>query len=131
MVTAEMIAIRFLSLLRMLLPSLWPGRALIFRHVGHALEVELLDSLSFERLDCVDVALGVGGDGVHGEEFARLPTAFTEARELVERLPIENVDLHVLPVGDVEVLLIAIAREADAPDGAGAFGVWRNGGLLH
>src|ERR1043166_9185539 len=129
--TAEMTAIRFVVFWLISLPSLRPGRALILRHVRHALEIELLKPLAFERLDGVDVALRVGRDGMHGEELARLPAAFTEARELGERLTVEDVDLHVLTVGDIEVFLIAVAREGDVPNGAGALGAGSDARLLH
>ena len=63
-------------------------------HGADALVVELLHALALVRLDRVEVALRVGRDAVHGVELTGLPAAVAEARQLVERLAVEDVDLR-------------------------------------
>src|SRR5438105_3649159 len=79
---------------------------------------ELLQALSFVGLDRVEIPLGVGGDAVHGIELTGLSSPVAEARELLERRAVQNVDLHVHAVGDVEKALLRVAGEGEVPDGA-------------
>src|SRR5262245_36286622 len=83
-----------------------PDGALI--RLGHrrkAFVDELLQPLSAIGLGGVDVALRVGRDAVHGIELTRLAAAVAEARELGERLAIEDVNLLVGAVGEIHVFL--------------------------
>ena len=90
---------------------------------GHALVHELLHALAAIGLGREDVALGVGGDAVHGIEFAGLPSAVAEAGQNLQRLAVDNVDLLVRAVGQIDVLLLRVLGERDVPDRAVAQGV--------
>src|SRR6266481_2267650 len=74
---------------------------------------ELLDSLPTIGLGCKDVALRIGGDAMHRVELTRLPAAVTEGSENFERIALQDVDLHIRPVGDIKILLLRILRERD------------------
>src|SRR5438093_4963458 len=101
--------------------GLRPDHSLIFfRHRREAPVRELLHALAAIRLGCVDVALRIGGDAVHAVELARLPPAFAKAREELERVAQDYVDLLVLAVGEIQVLLLRIAGEGDVPRGSGS-----------
>src|SRR5438132_4194854 len=91
------------------------GALVLLRDRREALEHELLQPLTAVRLGHVDVALRVGRDAVDRVELARLPAAVAEARELGQRLAIEDVDLLVGAVGEIEILLLRILRERDVP----------------
>ena len=92
---------------------------------------ELLQAPSFVGLGREDVPLRVGRDAVDGEELPRLAAAVAEAGEDLQRLAIEHVDLLVLPVGEVEILLLRILRERDVPHRAVAERLRRDERLLH
>ena len=79
---------------------------------------ELLQAPALVGLGRVDVALRVGRDAVHGEELAGLAAAVAEARQDLQRVALDDVDLLVLAVGEVEILLLRILRERDVPDRA-------------
>src|SRR5262245_56715292 len=94
-----------------------PGRALIFsRHRSHTFEHEPLDALSFVGFSRVDVASRIDGDAVRAEELTWLASAVAEARQQLQRLPFDDVDLFVLSVRDVDEPLLGISREGDVPD---------------
>src|SRR5687767_7279696 len=87
----------------------WPEHALVRRRDWtDTFEHEFLHALPFVGLRGVEVALRIGNDAVHGEELAGLPAAATERGQHVERLPIEDVDLHVGAVGDVQEPLLRV-----------------------
>src|SRR4051812_43084565 len=91
-----------------------PDYALIHaRHWPQALVHELLNPLALIRLRRVDVASGIRGDAVDGEELARLPAAIAEHRQDFQRLPVHDVHPLVPAVGEEDVLLLGIARERD------------------
>src|SRR3954462_14208393 len=109
-----------------------PDYALIHsRHGPQALVHELLDPLPLIRLRRIDVAPGIRGDAVHGEELAGLPAAVAEPRQDLERLPVHDVHALVPAVGEEDVLLLGIARERDVPHGAVATRARKDALLLH
>src|SRR5687767_11399835 len=94
----------------------WPEHALVRRRDRtNTLEHELLDALPLVGLRRVEVALRIRRDAVDGEELAGLTAAAAERGEHVERLPVEDVDLHVGAIGDVQEALLRVARERDVP----------------
>src|SRR5262249_1271120 len=109
-----------------------PDRALIL--LGHRAETfvdKLLQPLTAIRLGRVDVALRVGRDAVHGVELPRLTAAVAEAGELGQRLAIEDVNFLVGAVGEIQILLLRIARERDVPRRAVAERVLEDLRLFH
>src|SRR5437867_5621693 len=92
---------------------------------------ELLNALPLVGLRRVDVALRVRGDAVHGEELPRLAAAVAEACQDLERLAVHDVHLLVSAVGEVDVLLLRIARERDVPHRSVAAGERRDALFLH
>src|SRR5262245_53811555 len=104
-----------------------PDDALIlFLDGAEAFVHESLDTLSFVRLGRVDVAFGVGRDAVDPEELSRLTATVAETCEELQRLPVENIDLGVLAVGQVDESLLRILRERDVPHRPGAQRILRN-----
>src|SRR5919198_3906141 len=85
------------------------------RHWTQPSIYELLNTLPFIRLGCVNVALGVGGDTVDGEELPWLSAAIPELGEDLQRLAVDHVHALVLAVGEVDVFLLGIAGEGDIP----------------
>src|SRR6185295_12178289 len=85
-----------------------PHRTLVFalRHAVHPLVEEALQPPAVIGLGRVEVALRVGGDAVNGVELSRHLAAVAEAGEDFERLAIEDPDLLVVPVGEVDELLL-------------------------
>src|SRR5262245_11229540 len=63
----------------------------------------------------VDVAARVGCDAADGEEASWLPSAGAEGADLCQRVTPQDDDRLVVAVGDVEVLLLRIARQRDVP----------------
>src|SRR5688572_3701145 len=108
-----------------------PDHALVARDARDPAVHELLHPLPLVRLGRVDVAAGVGDDAVHGEELPRLAPAVAELRQDLERLAVHHVDALVLPVGEVEVALLRVAREGDVPHRAVAQRARRDLLLLH
>src|SRR5438270_244834 len=99
------------------LPACWlalglrPDYALVLLGDGsHAFVEELLDTLAAIRLGREDVAFRVRRDAVHRVELARLASAVSERGQNLERIPLENVHLHVRAVGHVEVFLLRVLR---------------------
>src|SRR5204863_8724038 len=93
-----------------------PDDALIlFRHRTETLVDEPLDALSFIRFGDVDVAVRVGRDAVRAEELHGLPPAVAEAREQLQRLPLDYVPLLIAARGEIQVLLLRVLRERDVP----------------
>src|SRR5258706_1164080 len=78
-----------------------PDYALILlRHRRHAFVDELLDALALEGLGRVDVALGIDGDAVHAEEFARDAPAVAEGRQNFHGRAVHDVHFLVLAIGE-------------------------------
>src|SRR5262245_13820486 len=75
---------------------------ILFLNGAEALVHESLNTLSFVGLGRVDVAFGVGRDAVDPEELSRLTATVAETCEELQRLPVENVDLGILAVGQVD-----------------------------
>ena len=88
---------------------------ILFRDRPQAFVDKLLHALPAIGLGGEDVALRIGGDAVHGVEFAGLPAAFAEARQDFERFALQDVDLFVRAIGQIDVLLLRILREGDVP----------------
>src|SRR5690348_16108759 len=96
-----------------------PDDALVlFRHRTETLVDELLDALSLIGLRDVDVALRVGRDAVRAEELSRLAPAVAEAREQLQRLPLDHVHLLVASVGEIQILLLRVLRDPEVPHGS-------------
>src|SRR3970282_1255916 len=115
-----------------LLRSRRPQDALVLRSDrGHSLVDELLNALPFVGFRGVDVALRIGGDAVHAVELTRLPPAGAEAGEDFELLPVDDVDLLVLAVGEVDVPLLGVSGEGDVPDRPASEGLSRDDELVH
>ena len=80
---------------------------------------ELLQALAFEGLGHIDVAVRVGHDAVCTVELTRLAPTVAEARNDLHLLAVDDVDLLVHAVGQIDVLLVRVARECDVPDRPG------------
>src|SRR5262249_40560956 len=98
---------------------------------AHALVVELLHALAFERLAGVEVALRIDRETMWRVELARDAAAVAEAGDRLEVHPIQHPDLLIHPVSDVEISLPRIARKRDVPDRAGAERCRREGLFFH
>src|SRR5262249_30865289 len=92
-----------------------PQHALIHLHSADSLVREPLDALALERLARVEIALRVDSHVVRRIDLAGLSAAVAEAGDRLERRAVEHPDLLVHAVGDVEVLLLRVARERDVP----------------
>ena len=98
-----------------------PENSLVrLRHLRDPFIKEALHALPPIGFRRVDVAFGIRGDAVNAIEFAGLTTAFTECRQNLQRLPIDDVHAIILPIGKIDVLLLRILGESDIPNGAGA-----------
>src|SRR5262249_23716809 len=87
----------------------WPhGSLILLRHRREAFVDELLQAFSFVGLGGVDVALRIGGDAMDGEELAGLASAVAETGQNLHRRALDDVDLLVLPVGQVDVFLLRV-----------------------
>ena len=68
---------------------------------------------------------------MHGEELAGLTAAIAEPGENLERLAVHHVHALVLAVGEVEILLLRVARERDVPHRTVAAGFLGHAHFLH
>src|SRR5436309_15756214 len=94
-----------------------PNRSLIlFRDGTQTFVQEPLHALASIGFRCIDVALGIGCDAVHGIELAGLASSVAEAGEDVERVAERNGDLFVRTVGEVAISLSGIFGERDVPN---------------
>src|SRR6185369_17741066 len=73
---------------------------------------ELLNALAFKRFGRVEIALRVHAHGRDEPEVAGPAAAVAKARHFSERRAIEHENLVVLAVGDEQLPLLCIARNA-------------------
>src|SRR5262249_34511191 len=98
-------------------PRVGPDGALISSPLDglKAFVHESLHTPAVERLAGVKVAFRVDCDAVHTVELTGLPSPSAEARQHLERLTIENPDLHVAAVCEEDVFLLRVPRERNLP----------------
>src|SRR5690606_41854010 len=94
---------------RELRPVFGPGCAAVCRRYRrHSLVHELLQSLTFVGFDGIYVAFRIRGQVVHSVELAGISPAVAETRQDLERLALDDVDLHVLAVGKIDEPLFRV-----------------------
>src|SRR5437762_1256648 len=76
---------------------------------------KLLDTFSFEGFSSVYIAFGVHGDIPDTEELPGLTSTHAEAGDVGERVALQHEDFLVVAVGNIEVALLRVLREADVP----------------
>src|SRR5712692_4132914 len=89
--------------------SFRPQDSLIFlRDRPQSFVNELLHALPPIRLGYIDVAFRIRSDAVRAVEFTGLASALAECRQNFERIAEENVDAVVLPIGQIDILLLRV-----------------------
>ena len=68
---------------------------------------------------------------MHREEEPGLPAAVAEAVQDFQRLPVDDVHLHVLAIGQIEEPLLFVVGEVDIPRGPLRQRRGRDDDLLH
>src|SRR5947209_7700824 len=114
------------------LRSLRPHHTLVLlSNCRQALVEELLNALAAICLGSENVALGIGGDAVHGVELARLPAPIAEAGQDLHGFASDDIHLLVGAIGKVDVLLLRVLGECDIPYRPIAQRVLRDENFLH
>src|SRR4029077_4628545 len=107
---------RYTFRLLLLFRTLRPQDALIFlRDRPQAFVNKLLDALPAIGLRHVDIAFRIRSDGVRAVEFTRLASTLPECRQHFECVAQEDVDAVVLPISQINILLLRVLEKCDVP----------------